>query len=132
MHDLIFKYFTTGFNFVDFEIVEISEIILGNIQIDTEKQIINKFMNNVLIIGCGHMGSALLDLWSKNKLYKFTVVDPLKYKIIKGYVHAIAPKGLVGSKIKFPKISVGATENLIIAASRAKGERILWIMFRVF
>ena len=40
-------------------------------------------MNNVLIIGCGHMGSALLDLWSKNKLYKFTVVDPLKYKIIK-------------------------------------------------
>ena len=41
-------------------------------------------MNNFLIIGCGHMGSALLDLWSKNKLYKFTVVDPLKYSIIKG------------------------------------------------
>ena len=41
-------------------------------------------MNSVLIIGCGHMGSALLNLWSKNKFYKFTVVDPLKYKIIKG------------------------------------------------
>ena len=40
-------------------------------------------MNNVLIIGCGHMGSALLDLCSKNKLYKFTIVDPIKYKIIK-------------------------------------------------
>ena len=40
-------------------------------------------MNSVLIIGCGHMGSALLNLWSKNKFYKFTVVDPLKYKIIK-------------------------------------------------
>ena len=40
-------------------------------------------MNNFLIIGCGHMGSALLDLWSKNKLYKFTIVDPLKYNIIK-------------------------------------------------
>ena len=40
-------------------------------------------MNNILIIGCGHMGAALLDLWSKNKIYKFTVVDPLKYKIIK-------------------------------------------------
>ena len=40
-------------------------------------------MNNVLIIGCGHMGSALLNLWSTNKFYKFTVVDPLKYKIIK-------------------------------------------------
>ena len=40
-------------------------------------------MNNILIIGCGHMDSALLDLWIKNKLYKFTVVDPLKHKIIK-------------------------------------------------
>ena len=41
-------------------------------------------MSNILIIGCGHMGAALLDLWSKNRSYKFTVVDPLKYKIIKG------------------------------------------------
>jgi len=45
----------------------------------------------------------------------------VKYKIIQGYVHAKAPKGLIGSKIKFPKISVGATENLIIAACLAKG-----------
>ncbi|EDZ60058.1 UDP-N-acetylglucosamine 1-carboxyvinyltransferase [Candidatus Pelagibacter sp. HTCC7211] len=49
----------------------------------------------------------------------------VKYKIIEGYVHATAPKGLKGSKIRFPKISVGATENLIIAASLAKGTTIL-------
>ena len=49
----------------------------------------------------------------------------VKYKIIQGYVHATAPKGLIGSKIKFSKISVGATENLIIAASFAKGTTIL-------
>jgi UDP-N-acetylglucosamine 1-carboxyvinyltransferase len=49
----------------------------------------------------------------------------VKYKIIKGYVHAKAPKGLIGTKIKFPKISVGATENIIIAASLAKGKTIL-------
>jgi UDP-N-acetylglucosamine 1-carboxyvinyltransferase len=49
----------------------------------------------------------------------------VKYKIIQGYVHAKAPKGLIGSKIKFPKISVGATENLIIAASFAKGTTVL-------
>ena len=49
----------------------------------------------------------------------------VKYKIIQGYVHAIAPKGLIGSKIHFPKISVGATENLIIAACLAKGTTIL-------
>tara|TARA_A100001388_G_scaffold260056_1_gene227802 strand:- start:1950 stop:3203 length:1254 start_codon:yes stop_codon:yes gene_type:complete len=47
------------------------------------------------------------------------------YKITQGYVHAVAPKGLKGNKIRFPKISVGATENLIIAASYAKGETIL-------
>ena len=39
-------------------------------------------MSNILIIGCGHMGSALLDLWSKEKEYKFTVIDPVRYKII--------------------------------------------------
>ena len=49
----------------------------------------------------------------------------VKYKIIEGYVHATAPKGLKGSKIRFPKISVGATENLIIAASLAKGTTIM-------
>ena len=45
----------------------------------------------------------------------------VKYKIIQGYVYANAPNGLIGARIKFPKISVGATENLIIAASLAKG-----------
>ena len=45
----------------------------------------------------------------------------VKYKIDQGYVIANAPKGLIGNKIKFSKISVGATENLIIAASFAKG-----------
>ena len=45
----------------------------------------------------------------------------VKYKIDQGYVIANAPKGLKGNNIHFPKISVGATENLIIAASMAKG-----------
>ena len=45
----------------------------------------------------------------------------VKYKIDQGYVIANAPKGLKGNKIHFQKISVGATENLIIAASLAKG-----------
>ena len=49
----------------------------------------------------------------------------VKYKIVQGYVHAKAPKGLIGSKIRFSKISVGATENLIIAASYAKGTTVL-------
>ncbi len=49
----------------------------------------------------------------------------VKYKIINGYVHASAPNGLKGSRIRFPKISVGATENLIIAANFAEGKTIL-------
>ena len=49
----------------------------------------------------------------------------IKYKIIQGYIYAHAPKGLLGNVVKFPKISVGATENLIIASSLAKGKTIL-------
>ena len=49
----------------------------------------------------------------------------VKYKIVQGYVHAKAPEGLIGNKIRFPKISVGATENLIIAASFAKGTTVI-------
>jgi len=49
----------------------------------------------------------------------------VKYKIVQGYIHATAPKGLIGSRIRFSKISVGATENLVIAASLAKGKTIL-------
>ena len=45
-----------------------------------------------------------------------------KIRIKDGYIHASAKKGLKGSVIKFPKISVGATENILIAACFAKGE----------
>lgn len=38
-----------------------------------------------------------------------------------GYIHASAPEGLIGADIVFPKISVGATENLMMAACLAKG-----------
>jgi UDP-N-acetylglucosamine 1-carboxyvinyltransferase len=38
-----------------------------------------------------------------------------------GYVKAKAPNGLVGADIHFPKVSVGATENNMMAATLAKG-----------
>ena len=69
--------------------------------------------------GCA-IGSRPVDIHLK-ALSKLGV----KYKIIQGYVHATAPKGLIGSKIRLSKISVGATENLIIAASFARGTTIL-------
>ena len=49
----------------------------------------------------------------------------VNYKIIQGYVYAKAPRGLIGANIRFPKISVGATENLIIASCLAKGKTTL-------
>ena len=49
----------------------------------------------------------------------------VKIKIIEGYIYATANNGLKGAKISFPKVSVGATENLIIAACKAKGRTIL-------
>ena len=49
----------------------------------------------------------------------------VKYKINQGYIIANAPKGLKGNNIRFSRISVGATENLIIASSFAKGITIL-------
>ena len=45
-----------------------------------------------------------------------------KIKIRNGYIFATAKKGLKGCIIKFPKISVGATENILTAACFAKGE----------
>ena len=48
-----------------------------------------------------------------------------KIKIKDGYIFAEAKKGLKGSIIKFPSISVGATENALLAAFNAEGKTIL-------
>jgi len=48
-----------------------------------------------------------------------------KIKISKGYIEAEAPNGLIGAEIKFEKVSVGATENAMMAATLAKGTTIL-------
>lgn len=42
-----------------------------------------------------------------------------------GYVHARAPKGLQGAEHTFPKVTVGGTHVMLMAASLAKGQTIL-------
>ena len=42
-----------------------------------------------------------------------------------GYVLAKAPKGLHGAHIVFPKVSVGATHQVLLAAALAKGETVI-------
>ena len=45
--------------------------------------------------------------------------------IDRGYVVAKAPKGLHGARIVFPKVSVGATHNALMAAVLARGETLI-------
>ncbi|MCL4188948.1 MAG: UDP-N-acetylglucosamine 1-carboxyvinyltransferase [Rhodobacteraceae bacterium] len=42
-----------------------------------------------------------------------------------GYVHATAPRGLRGGVVAFPFISVGATENVLMAAVLARGTTVI-------
>ena len=42
-----------------------------------------------------------------------------------GYVHARAPGGLRGGRVEFPFVSVGATENALMAATLARGTTVL-------
>ena len=42
-----------------------------------------------------------------------------------GYVHAKAPGGLKGAVVEFPFVSVGATENTLMAATLAKGTTVI-------
>ena len=48
-----------------------------------------------------------------------------KIKIKNGYIIAEAKNGLKGTSIVFPSVSVGATENAILAAFKAKGQTTL-------
>ena len=59
--------------------------------------------------------------------YHLTALKKLgmKYELKDGYILAKSNGKLRGTTINFQKISVGATENSIIAACLAKGETVL-------
>ncbi len=42
-----------------------------------------------------------------------------------GYIRAKAPRGLKGARVRFPTVSVGASENLLMAATLAEGLTVL-------
>lgn len=69
--------------------------------------------------GCA-IGTRPVDLHLKGLEAMGTEIE-----LSEGYVIAHAPKGLHGAHITFPFVSVGATENLIMAASLAKGTTVL-------
>jgi UDP-N-acetylglucosamine 1-carboxyvinyltransferase len=46
-------------------------------------------------------------------------------QIESGYVVAKAPRGLIGGRVRFPHVSVGATHTIMMAATLAKGESVI-------
>ena len=46
-------------------------------------------------------------------------------KLKDGYIRAKAPQGLKGAVVEFPIVSVGATENVLMAATLAKGTTVI-------
>jgi UDP-N-acetylglucosamine 1-carboxyvinyltransferase len=48
-----------------------------------------------------------------------------RIELSEGYIHAQAPKGLKGARIRLELPSVGATENLLMAAALADGETVI-------
>ncbi len=48
-----------------------------------------------------------------------------KIGLEQGYINASVPRGLQGAEIRFPFVSVGATENLLMAAALAHGDTVL-------
>ena len=49
-------------------------------------------MIKVLLVGCGHMGSALIMSWLNLKSYSFTIVDPYNFNKLKKVLVGFAPK----------------------------------------
>ncbi len=69
--------------------------------------------------GCA-IGTRPIDLHLK-------VLEAMGAEILltEGYVHATAPDGLKGCEFQFDTVSVGATENAVMAASLAQGVTVL-------
>ena len=69
--------------------------------------------------GCA-IGTRPVDLHIKGLMQLGAEID-----LSEGYIKARAPHGLKGANILFPNVSVGATENLLMAATLADGETVL-------
>lgn len=109
----------------------------GNIKTYTAPyDIVRKMRGSILVLGplLARFGEAKVSLPGGCAIGTRPVdmhLDALKQMgaeitLEEGYIHAHVPGGrLKGAKILFPKVSVGATENLMMAATLAEGETIL-------
>ena len=112
------------------------ELNAGHISSTTAPyDLVRKMRASVLVLGplvarCGRarvslpggcaIGNRPIDLHLKGLAEMGAEID-----LTGGYVEVRAPNGLKGAEIVFPKVSVGATENLLMAACLADGETVL-------
>lgn len=115
------------------QVLALSSHDLNNLKADYD--IVRKMRASILVLGPllareGHavvslpggcaIGARPVDLHLKG-LEALGAVLELK----DGYVHADAPGGLKGATFEFPFVSVGATENVLMAATLARGTTVL-------
>ncbi len=105
----------------------------GNIQSFTAPyDIVRKMRGSILVLGplLARFGEAKVSLpggcaiGTRPVDMHIKALEEMGAEILleEGYINAKAPPGgLQGAKILFPKVSVGATENLMMAATLAKG-----------
>ncbi len=109
--------------------------VSGSVQIEAAYDIVRKMRASILVLGplLARMGAAKVSLpggcaiGTRPVDLHIMVMEKLGAKITleDGYVIAEASQGLTGNRITFPMVSVGATENALMAAVLAKGQTIL-------
>jgi UDP-N-acetylglucosamine 1-carboxyvinyltransferase len=100
-----------------------------------EYEIVNKMRASIVVLGplLARFGEAKVALPGGCAIgtrpidFHLMAMEKLgaEIKIEQGYVIVNAPNGLKGAEIDFPIISVGATENALMAASLAKGKTVI-------
>jgi len=113
-------------------------LVVGTERIDNHKadyDIVRKMRASILVLGpmLARDGEALVSLPGGCAIGARPVDLHLKglealgatLDLRDGYVHATAPSGLRGATFRFPTVSVGATENVLMAATLARGTTVL-------
>ncbi len=126
-------YFGAKLNFSSFEGDKTIEICAGEIfNNEAPYELVRKMRASVLVLGAllARTGKAKVSLPGGCAIGTRPIDIHLEgfkslgvnISLKDGYVHANAPNGLKGSEIYFSKVSVGATENLMMAATLADGK----------
>ncbi|QDY68240.1 UDP-N-acetylglucosamine 1-carboxyvinyltransferase [Qingshengfaniella alkalisoli] len=134
MNDLLCSLGAEVTTLQDGKVLTLSSHDLSNLTADYE--IVRKMRASILVLGplLARAGKAKVSLPGGCAIGARPVDLHLKglealgaqLELKDGYVHAEAPKGgLVGGVVDFPFVSVGATENLLMAATLAKGTTVL-------